>query len=103
VRCHQHTITVASSDQFFFKEIPLIRQEEAMGDVVRPIDQAIYDSGSPRVAVWRTRYGHGFCTVLWIKASDQGWVLLPHGMPDLAVHLATNELVTMLNRLRGKL
>ncbi len=49
------------------------------------------------------RYGHGPCTILWIKASDKGWVLLPHGMPDLAVCLPTDELVTMLDRLRAKL
>jgi hypothetical protein len=76
---------------------------EAMGDTVLPIDQAIYDSRSPRVAVCGIRYGHGFCTVLWIKSSDNGWVLLPHGMPDLAVHLPSDELVTMLDRLRDKL
>jgi hypothetical protein len=58
-----------------------------VSDTVIPIDQAIYDSHSPRVAACGKRYGHGLCTVLWIKASDNGWVLLPHGMPDLAVHL----------------
>jgi hypothetical protein len=70
---------------------------------VYPIDQAIYDSHSPRVAACGIRYGHGLCTVLWIKTGDHGWVLLPHGMPDLAVHLPEQELVTMLNRLRNKL
>lgn len=74
-----------------------------MGDSVHPMDQAIYDSRSPRVTVCGTRYGHGLCTILWIKAGDTGWVLLPHGMPDLAVHLSTDELVTMLDRLRDKL
>ncbi len=74
-----------------------------MGDAVQLIDQAIYDSHSPRVTACGRRYGHGLCTVLWIKASDNGWVLLPHGMPDLAVHLSTDDLVTMLDRLRDKL
>jgi hypothetical protein len=32
-----------------------------------------------------------------------GWVLLPHCMPSLAVHLPRDELVTMLDRLRAKL
>lgn len=44
---------------------------------VYPIDQAIYDSHSPRVAACGIRYGHGLCTVLWIKTGDHGWVLLP--------------------------
>jgi hypothetical protein len=30
-------------------------------------------------------------------------VLLPHGVPSLAVHLSTDELTTMSNRLREKL
>ncbi len=50
----------------------------AMGDTVHPVDQAIYDSHSPRVTVCGIRYGHGACTILWIKAGDDGWVLLPH-------------------------
>ena len=70
---------------------------------VHPIDQAVYDSYAPRVATCGTRYGHGACTVLWIKASDNGWVLLPHGMPDLAVHLPAEEFITMLDRLRDRL
>jgi hypothetical protein len=74
-----------------------------VGDAVQPIDQAIYDSRSPRVTASGIRYGHGACTVLWIKASDNGWVLLPHGMPAFAVHLPADELVTMLDRLRDKL
>lgn len=74
-----------------------------MADAVQPIDQAIYNSRSPRVAANGIRHGHGFCTVLWIKSSDNGWVLLPHGMPDLAVHLQVDELVTMLSRLRDNL
>lgn len=74
-----------------------------MADAVKPIDQAIYNSRSPRVTASGIRYGHGFCTVLWIKVSDNGWVLLPHGMPDLAVHLPADELITMLDRLRDKL
>jgi hypothetical protein len=72
-------------------------------ETVHPLDRAVYQSRSPRVAVQGTRYGHGACTVLWIKASDNGWVLLPHGMPTLAVHLSANEFATMLNRLGGKL
>jgi hypothetical protein len=43
------------------------------------------------------------CTVLWIKAGDHGWVLLPHGVPDLAVHLPEQEFLTMLDRLRDML
>jgi hypothetical protein len=72
-------------------------------ETVYPIDQAIYQSRSPRVAVQGIRYGHGYCTVLWIKASDNGWVLLLHGMPTLAVHLSVTELTVMLNGLREKL
>jgi hypothetical protein len=72
-------------------------------NTVHPVDQALYDSRSPRVAACGIRYGHGFCNVLWIKASDNGWVLLPHGMPNLAVHLPIDELVTMLDGLRAKL
>jgi hypothetical protein len=74
-----------------------------MAEAVQPMDKAIYDSHSPRVTACGRRYGHGACTVLWIKVSDDGWVLLPHGMPDLAVHLSTGDLVTMLDRLRDKL
>lgn len=70
---------------------------------VHPLDQAVYQSRSPRVAVQGTRYGHGACTVLWIKTSDDGWVLLPHGMPTLAVHLPVREFTTMLDGLRDRL
>ncbi len=66
-------------------------------------DQVVWRSRSPRVAVQGTRYGHGACTVLWIKASGDGWVLLPHGMPTLAVHLSANELANMIDGLRDKL
>ncbi|MGH3934373.1 MAG: hypothetical protein ACRDS1_05260 [Pseudonocardiaceae bacterium] len=72
-------------------------------DAVHPVDQTIYDSGAPRVAVGGIRYGHGPCTLLWIKSRDHGWVLLPHGVPDLAVHLPEQEFITMLERLRDKL
>ncbi len=72
-------------------------------ETVHPVDQAIYQSRSPRVAVLGTRYGHGDCTVLWIKASDNGWVLLPHGMPTLAIHLPAHEFTTMLDGLRERL
>ncbi|MCA1704775.1 MAG: hypothetical protein LC808_16530 [Actinobacteria bacterium] len=72
-------------------------------DAVHPLDQAIYDSRSPRVAACGIRYGHGPCTLLWIKTGDHGWVLLPHGVPALAVHLTEQELITMLERLRDKL
>lgn len=74
-----------------------------MDGTVDPIDKAIYDSRSPRVAACGRRYGHGACTLLWIKVSDHEWVLLPHGMPDLAVHLLRDELTAMLDRLRDKL
>ncbi|HEY6424378.1 MAG TPA: hypothetical protein VIY28_14250 [Pseudonocardiaceae bacterium] len=67
------------------------------------MDQAIYDSHAPRVTARGIRRGQGACTVLWIKACDHGWVLLPHGVPDLAVHLPEQELVTMLDRLRDKM
>ncbi|MGQ0778837.1 MAG: hypothetical protein ACT4NY_31250 [Pseudonocardiales bacterium] len=43
------------------------------------------------------------CTILWIKVNDSEWALLPHGVPSLAVHLSTDELTTMLHRLREKL
>jgi hypothetical protein len=82
---------------------PLIRQEETVSDTVTPIDQAIYDSHSPRVVACGLRYGYGFCNVLWIKVGDRGWVLLPHGVPNLAVHLSSDEFGTMLDRLRDKL
>jgi hypothetical protein len=68
-----------------------------------PADQVIYQSRMPRVSVCGTRYGHGLCTILWIKAKDSEWVLLPHGVPNLAVHLSTDEMVIMLNRLREKM
>jgi hypothetical protein len=74
-----------------------------VADADKPIDQAIYDSRSPRVATCGIRYGHGFCTILWIRVGDNGWVLLPHGMPDLAVHLSGDEFVTMLDRLQDEL
>lgn len=72
-------------------------------DTVHPLDHTIYHSRSPRVAACGIRYGHGPCTVLWIKAGDRGWVLLPHGVPDLAVHLPEHEFITMLERLRDTL
>jgi hypothetical protein len=72
-------------------------------ETVHPVDQAVYRSGSPRVAVQGRRYGHRVCTVLWIKASDGGWALLPHGVPSLAVHLPATEFTTMLNKLQDKL
>ncbi|HKR48535.1 MAG TPA: hypothetical protein VJT72_02945 [Pseudonocardiaceae bacterium] len=72
-------------------------------DTVHPLDQAIYDSRSPRVAACGIRYRHGPCTVLWIKTGDHGWVLLPPGLPDFAVHLPEQEFVIMLDRLRNKL
>ncbi len=34
---------------------------------------------------------------------DDGWVLLPHGMPNLAVHLPATELITMLDSLQERL
>lgn len=68
-----------------------------------PADHAIYKSRSPRVTACGTRYGHGLCTILWIKAQENEWILLPHGLPSLAVHLSTDELTTMLDRLREKL
>jgi hypothetical protein len=71
-------------------------------ETVHPVDQAVYQSGSPRVAVQGTRYGHGACTVLWIKASGNGWVLLPHGVPSLAVHLPMDEFTTMRDGLRKR-
>ncbi|MFN2494751.1 MAG: hypothetical protein ABR608_02415 [Pseudonocardiaceae bacterium] len=68
-----------------------------------PADQVLFQSRTPRVSACGTRYGHGLCTVLWLKAKDGEWVLLPHGVPSLAVHLSTDELSTMLDRLREKL
>jgi hypothetical protein len=70
---------------------------------VYPADHAIYQSRSPRVAACGIRYGHGFCNILWIKVHDNEWMLLPHGVPSLAVHVSTDELTTMLGRLREKL
>jgi hypothetical protein len=84
-------------------DVPKTGRTPATGEYVYPADHAIYHSGSPRVSVSGTRYGQGWCTVLWIKVKDSEWVLLPHGMPSLAVHLSTDELTTMLNRLREKL
>lgn len=68
-----------------------------------PADHAIYQSRSPRVAACGTRHGYGLCTILWIRVRDDEWMLLPHGVPSLAVHLSTGELTTMLDRLRKKL
>lgn len=70
---------------------------------VHAVDQAIYHSHSPRVATLGMRYGYGPCTVLWIKDGDNGWVLLPHGVPTLAVHVPSADLRTMLDNLREKL
>ncbi|MGH3913613.1 MAG: hypothetical protein ACRDTC_09400 [Pseudonocardiaceae bacterium] len=70
---------------------------------VPPADNVIFQSRRPRVSVCGTRYGHGLCTILWIKVKDSEWVLLPHGMPSLVIHLSTEELTTMLHRLREKL
>lgn len=52
------------------------------------------------MAVCGTRYGHGLCTVLWIKVADRGWILLPHGIPNLSVHLGSEEFAAMLDGLR---
>lgn len=68
-----------------------------------PADHAIYQSRSPRVTACGTRYGHGLCTILRIKAEDSEWMLLPHGLPSLAIHLSKEELATMLDSLRKKL
>jgi len=68
-----------------------------------PADHPIYRSSSPRVAACGTRYGHGCCTIIWIKVQSNEWVLLPHGIPELAVHLSADELSAMLDRLRAKL
>lgn len=72
-------------------------------EFAHPADRVIFQSSMPRVSVCGTRYGHGLCTVLWIKSHDNEWVLLPHGVPSLAVHLSTAELTSMLDRLRDKL
>lgn len=72
-------------------------------DRTYPADHAIYQSCSPRVSACGTRYGHGLCTILWIKVTDAEWMLLPHSVPNLAVHLSTHELATMLDRLQKKL
>lgn len=70
---------------------------------VHPADNVIFQSRTPRVSACGTRYGYGPCTILWIKVNDSEWALLPHGVPSLAVHLSTDELTTMLHRLREKL
>lgn len=72
-------------------------------DYVHPADEGIYQSRAPRVSACGTRYGHGLCTVLWIRVKDSEWMLLPHGVPSLAVRLSTEELAAMLDRLREKL
>jgi len=79
------------------------RNSAVTGGPVYPADHAIYRSSSPRVSACGTRYGHGCCTILWIKVRDNEWVLLPHGLPELAVHVSTDELMAMLDRLRDKL
>ncbi|MGH3796421.1 MAG: hypothetical protein ACRDSP_16195 [Pseudonocardiaceae bacterium] len=84
-------------------DAPKAGSSAATGESTHPADHAIYHSRSPRVSTCGTRYGRGWCTVLWIKVKDSEWVLLPHGMPSLAVHLSTDELTTMMNRLREKL
>lgn len=68
-----------------------------------PADHAIYQSRSPRVTACGIRYGYGLCTILWIKVQDNEWMLLPHGVPSLAVHLSTDDLTRMLDRLQEKL
>lgn len=68
-----------------------------------PVDHAIYQSHSPRVTTCGTRYGHGLCTILWIKVQDNEWMLLPHGVPSLAIHLSTDDLTRMLDQLQEKL
>lgn len=78
--------------------MPIDDREQA-----HPIDRAVYESRSPRVAVEGTRYGHGRCTVLWIRVRNGSWVLLPHGMPNLAVHLPAQEFAAMLDGLRAKM
>lgn len=90
-----------ASDESELGFCALMADEEA--ERVHSVDQAIYQSHSPRVAALGMRYGHGRCTVLWIKDGDNGWVLLPHGVPNLAVHLPSDELTTMLDNLREKL
>jgi hypothetical protein len=50
-----------------------------------------------------TRYGQGRCTVLWISVDNGGWMLLPHGVPALSVHLAPDEFTSMLNKLQEKM
>ncbi|MGH3940168.1 MAG: hypothetical protein ACRDTG_16355 [Pseudonocardiaceae bacterium] len=79
------------------------RNSAGTEESVHPADKVIFQSRMPRVSVCGTRYGHGLCTILWIKVNDDEWVLLPHGVPSLAVHLSTGELTTMLDRLREKL
>lgn len=83
--------------------MPKSRGDAVTGETAYPADHAIYHSSSPRVGVCGTRYGHGRCTILWIKEKNGEWVLLPHGLPSLAVHLSTEELTAMLDRLREKL
>jgi hypothetical protein len=75
----------------------------AAGGHVYSADHAIYRSSSPRVSACGTRYGQGRCTILWIKVRDSEWVLLPHGVPELAIHVSTDELTAMLDRLQTKL
>jgi hypothetical protein len=72
-------------------------------EFIYPADHAIYRSSSPWVAASSIRYGHGLCTILWIKVKDSEWVLLPHGVPGLAIHITRDELIAMLDRLREKL
>jgi hypothetical protein len=79
------------------------RNSAATGEPGHPADHAIYQSSSPRVAACGIRYGQGRCTILWIKVRDNEWVLLPHGLPHLAIHISTDELIAMLDRLRSKL
>jgi hypothetical protein len=79
------------------------RSSAVTGGHVYAADHAIYHSHSPRVSACGTRYGQGRCTILWIKAQDNEWVLLPHGMLELAIHISTDELTAMVDRLRDKL
>ncbi|MGQ0778665.1 MAG: hypothetical protein ACT4NY_30345, partial [Pseudonocardiales bacterium] len=81
---------------------PQVTMQCLMNLYIRPTTRSI-QSSSPRVSACGTRYGHGHCTILWIKAQDNEWVLLPHGIPNLAVHLPADDLTMMLNRLRDKL
>jgi hypothetical protein len=67
VHCTTDTGRLPATNELEF--CALMADKEA--EPVHSVDQAIYQSHSPRVAALGMRYGHGRCTVLWIKDGEE--------------------------------